>query len=451
MMKNILRVFLLLLVLSLVCTAALGEMTITKKNKAFSDAALSVENGILSYAFTAPEYQYLTLKYKTSDESGTVVIEGADGQFSGSIPLLYTIEAKTATLTVLSMNQKELFAMRVQLTASAAEAPKDEKGAVGRVDDLVLTAGANSMSYRFTASGRNSVSLSFRTVAQRGTVIFYPDENGVFSGTLSLPYAHASDLITVTLKASNGRKLAEAQERLAFEAQEIGDTSADGPLSGVIVCLDPGHQSLPVSVARVQKMPGSNETAKGGSAGQAQGCVTLRKESIVVLEIAYKACQALRELGATVYMTRWKEEVSVTNMERAAYANEMNADYFIRIHLNLADSKTADAIYVYSPKNSAYAKEAADEETYRSMTTALLEALKTATGVEGGRTRFSDQFIANNWAKMPAFLIEAGFMSTPANDLLCSFAPYQQRIADGIAQGVVEMERIKHESANRFD
>ncbi len=376
-------------------------------------------------------------------------LRGGAGRFEGSIPLLYTSSAKSASLTVLSMNQKELFAMRTPLTPIAEETPKDEKGASGRVDDLVLTADADGVGYRFAASGRSSVSLSFRTVAQKGTLTVRPDEDGVFSGTLSLPCAHAGDLVTLTLKTKKGKKLAEAQERLAFEAPEIGIVNADGPLSGVIVCLDPGHQSLPVSVARVQKMPGSNETAKGGSAGQAQGCVTLRRESVVVLEIAYKACRALREMGASVYMTRWEEQVSVTNMERAAYANEVNADYFIRIHLNLADSKTADAIYVYSPKNSAYAREAADEETYQAMNAALLEALKSATGVEGGRSRFSDQFIANNWAKMPAFLIEAGFMSTPSNDLLCSYAPYQQRIADGIAQGVMEMEKIKRSAEQR--
>lgn len=70
------RFFLLWLALLLTCSAAFGEMTVTKKNKGFSDASLSAENGCLSYAFTAPDYRYLTLKYRTGNESGTVVIEG---------------------------------------------------------------------------------------------------------------------------------------------------------------------------------------------------------------------------------------------------------------------------------------------------------------------------------------------------------------------------------------
>ncbi len=75
-MKSFRRFSILWLALLLTCSAALGEMTVTKKNKGFSDASLSAENGCLSYAFTAPDYRYLTLKYKTGTESGTVVIEG---------------------------------------------------------------------------------------------------------------------------------------------------------------------------------------------------------------------------------------------------------------------------------------------------------------------------------------------------------------------------------------
>ncbi len=73
------RFFLLWLALLLTCSAAFGEMTVTKKNKGFSNASLSAENGCLSYAFTAPDYRYLTLKYRTGNESGTVVIEGGGG------------------------------------------------------------------------------------------------------------------------------------------------------------------------------------------------------------------------------------------------------------------------------------------------------------------------------------------------------------------------------------
>ena len=57
--------------------------------------------------------------------------------------------------------------------------------------------------------------------------------------------------------------------------------------------------------------------------------------------------------------------------------------------------------------------------------------------------RRGDQFVGNNWAKMPVFLIETGFMSAPANDILLAHPVYQQRVALGLAKGVIGMEEIK--------
>lgn len=437
----------MVLVMALLPVCACAEIETLKKSAAVTAFSLEQEGAVLRFSFMSPDNEYLCLKYQDADESGMMTLEKEDGRFSGDIPLAFSQTAKKVTVTLLSISQKELFKARAEWLPTQASAVSDAAGACAKVEDLTLTPQANGVSYRFTAPGRASVRITFSSVMQKGNFLVYPDENGVFEGALTLPCAHARDLVTVTLSTVKNKQLAKTAERIAFTAPDAGETAADGPLSGVVVCLDPGHQALPVSIARVQKMPGSNEKAAGGSAGMGQGTVTLRKESVVVLEIAYRTCRALRELGATVYMTRWSEDVSVTNMERAEYANSVNADYFVRIHLNMAEKKTASAIYVYSPNKSEYAYTVVDQETYRAMTQALLEALQLATGVDAGRTRFSDQFIANNWAKMPAFLVEGGFLSTPGDDLKCSLASYQEKIARGIADGVVRMQQIKESAA----
>ena len=169
----------------------------------------------------------------------------------------------------------------------------------------------------------------------------------------------------------------------------------------------------------------------------AQGVVTLRKESICVLEISYRICRMMRELGADVVMTRWSEEVSIPNMERANYANDQQADYFLRIHLNYTSEKTNNAIYVYGPSNSPYAREALPFEQYRDTAQTILNAVKAATGVKGGVVRMDDQFVGNNWAKMPTFLLECGALSTPANDWILTTGDYQEKIARGITNGLI--------------
>lgn len=418
-------------------TAAAGN-----KDTVVSFAAFQ-QGQTLEFSFDAQGFDCLRVKYKNKNESGVMTVEASDGHFSGAVPLYYTQTANSVILTVETPGQKTLYSCKCAFQPSVVGAAACDANACGKIQDLVLTPGDKKMGYRFTAPGHHAVRLTISSVAQKAELIVPGDANGLFEGELPLPCAYARDLITVTVYSLKGARLAKDAQRTLFIPPQTGETAPAGPLHGVIVCLDPGHQAVPVSIAKVPEMPGSDIKVKGGSTGMAQGKVTLRKESVVVLELAYQTCAALRALGATVYMTRWDEETAVTNMERAQYANSVNADFFVRIHLNMAEKQTANAIYVYAPNESPYAAQAADTETYHQMAQALLDALKSSTGVSGGVTRFSDQFVANNWAKMPAFLIEAGFMSTPSNDVLCSAPGYQKKIVTGLVNGIIEMRRIK--------
>ncbi len=71
---------------------------------------------------------------------------------------------------------------------------------------------------------------------------------------------------------------------------------------------------------------------------------------------------------------------------------------------------------------------------------ALLKAMQTAVGYEQaanmGHVTLTDDFIGNNWAKMPVFLVEMGYMSTPAEDRLLSQPVWQERLCKGMADGV---------------
>ena len=416
---------------------------VAENNDSVFSFSASQKGQTLEFSFDAPNFDFLRIKYKNANESGVMTVEGNNGHFSGAVPLYYTQTANSVILTIETSGQNALYSCKCPFEAFIVQAAPCETNACKKIQDLTLTPGDRKMGYRFTAPGHHAVRLTISSVAQKAELIVLGDANGLFEGELPLPCVYARDLITVTISSLKGANLAKDAQRTLFVPPQTGETAPGGPLSGVIVCLDPGHQAVPVSIAKVLKMPGSEIKVKGGSTGMAQGKVTLRKESIVVLELAYQTCAALRAMGATVYMTRWNEETAVTNMERAEYANSVNADFFVRIHLNMAEKQTANAIYVYAPNKSPYAAQAADKETYHEMAQALLDALKTSTGVSGGVTRFSDQFVANNWAKMPAFLIEAGFMSTPSNDVLCSAPGYQKKIVSGIVNGIMEMWKIK--------
>ncbi len=422
------------------CCVLAGLISAARADAAVRNAAFSDTDTGVAYAFECADYPYLRVKYSTADESGSVVLTGRDGAFEGELLLPFRQKAPQARLEILTPSGKTLFQDTVRLSSPGA--PKERRadaGAATKVTDLRLTAGEKEMSLAFTAPGHHQVVVQVSSVMHKAAYVLEEQADGAFQDTLRLPYINARDMVTVTLKSLKGRELAKAQERVLFNTMDAGETAAEGPLKGVKVCIDPGHQALEVHAGKVAQYPGAAKRVSGGDSTMAQGRATMRKESVCVLELSYRMCRMMRELGAEVVMTRWSEEVSVTNMERANYANDQNADYFLRIHLNNSSKGTNNAVYVYGPSNSPYAKAVMPIEQYRDTAQTILDALKAATGVEGGVVRMSDQFVGNNWAKMPAFLLECGFLSTPANDWILTTDDYQEKIARGVTDGLVNV------------
>ncbi|MBQ8082175.1 MAG: N-acetylmuramoyl-L-alanine amidase [Clostridia bacterium] len=414
---------------------------------AVTDAVFEQAETGIRYSFRAESWPYVCLSYKTADESGLVTLVGRDGAFEGTLLLHYLRAAKKADIRLLTPSQKELYRATVSLTPPDSREPaRAEAGAVKKIRDITLTPGDRALGFSFTAAGHHALFLRVTSVMQRAEALVYEAEDGVFQGTLPLFAVNARDRVQVRICTLKGMELGQAWERTLFAAPDIGEQAAEGPLSGVKVCIDPGHQALPVGVGRVPLYPGSDETVLSGSNGMAQGVKTLRKESVAVLEISYRLCRRLREAGAEVVMTRWQEEVSLNNLERAEYANQEEADYFLRIHLNASSEGTNNAVYVYGPSHSPYALALMPHEEYTRRAQLLLDAIKASTGVAGGIVRMNDQFIGNNYAKMPAFLIEAGFLTTVANDVILTTADYQDKIARGITNGLIDIELHKGET-----
>ena len=77
----------------------------------------------------------------------------------------------------------------------------------------------------------------------------------------------------------------------------------------------------------------------------------------------------------------------------------------------------------------------------------LLDAMRTAVGYEltskTGHVALSDNYVGNNWAKMPVFLVEMGYMSTPAEDRLMSHPVWQKWLCEGMAEGVYGIAKLR--------
>lgn len=200
-----------------------------------------------------------------------------------------------------------------------------------------------------------------------------------------------------------------------------------------VVCIDPGHQAnsdlKPEPVG-----PGATET-KGRVLGGTTGTATKLPEYEVVLQIATNLRKRLESSGVRVVMTRTTNDVSISNSERAIIANKAEADLFIRIHCDGSTDQAASGISTLYPGRTAWSGPiAVDSKGAADLVQASVVA---ATGaVSRGAVARTDQ-TGFNWATVPAITVECGFMTNAVEDRLLASPHYQDKLAEGMSNGIM--------------
>lgn len=210
------------------------------------------------------------------------------------------------------------------------------------------------------------------------------------------------------------------------------------------VCIDPGHG--------------------GGYSGAYYGGVA---EKTLNLQIAKKLGAELQRRGFEVSYTRtgdskvylggglrtWRwsdaansyiyknwpvedatDRLSLDLQARADRANAHGADLYISIHNN-AGGSSARGIEVWRSGNDPMSEQFATD---------VLSATLSRTGAPNRGVQKAN-FYVTRWSNMPAVLVECGFMSNSAELSLLKASWYQQRLAEGIANGV---EKFSQRGAN---
>ena len=203
--------------------------------------------------------------------------------------------------------------------------------------------------------------------------------------------------------------------------------------NGHIVCIDPGHQRSGES-AKEPNGPNS-KTMKARVTGGTRGTTTGGYEYELTLTISQALKTELEKRGYTVYMTRDTHDVKISNMERAQYATQVNADIYFRIHANGAGSSSANGAMMLTPSASnPYVANLASKS--KTLSQDVLTAYCQATGMKNLGVQANDTMTGLNWATMPMTLIELGFMTNPRDDKNMEDAAYQAKMVQGMANGI---------------
>ena len=177
-----------------------------------------------------------------------------------------------------------------------------------------------------------------------------------------------------------------------------------------LIVIDPGHGGTD---------PGSKS-------------VTGKYEKDLNFSVSNILSEGLKDKGYNVLLTR-DTDVFVDLYERARIANDSNADIFVSIHGNsIGGNSSINGIEVYYwPANKSEIKE---EDQY-PLAKSIFDEMMKATGAVSRGVK-TNSYVVVRETKMPAVLIETGFISNPHEASLLYTEEYQNKIVEGIIKGI---------------
>ncbi len=233
--------------------------------------------------------------------------------------------------------------------------------------------------------------------------------------------------------ASSTSAAAPSSSSTAAKA-ETSSTAAPTEYKGLVV-IDPGHQQY-ANTEQEPVGPGASETkikVSGGTTGTATGV----PEYELTLDIGLQLRDKLLERGYQVIMVRDTNEVDISNSERAEIANEADADVFIRLHANGSpDSGVTGAMTICQTPANPYNGDIYEQS--RALSENILDSYIYKTGINRQYVWETDTMSGINWSEVPTTILEMGFMSNTGEDRSMQDDDMQQKMVEGIADGIDE-------------
>ena len=177
----------------------------------------------------------------------------------------------------------------------------------------------------------------------------------------------------------------------------------------------------------------------GGFDCGAIGVDTGVKESDLNLLVGERVARALEDRGCFVLRTRTDADaLSETKRDDMAYRGAIlmsdGADCTVSIHMNKFDDRSVKGPMCYYQAGAEEGKALAD---------CVIGAVCTSLGRDPRPANPGNNFVTR-LPVVPSVLVECGFLSNPEDERNLQDPDYQQKLADGIAEGVINYLQNKN-------
>lgn len=204
---------------------------------------------------------------------------------------------------------------------------------------------------------------------------------------------------------------------------------------GILIALDPGHQSPDVDMSASEPNAPGSDVMKMKATGGTSGRFTGIPEYQLNLEISLAVRDKLTAQGYDVIMTREDNETAISNAERASLANDQGADISVRIHANGSEDPSSNgALALIGSGQNPYVGHLYDDSS--RLAESVLNAYCDTTGMQNLGIQTNDTMTGINWSKIPVIILEMGFMTNEQDDRNMADEAYQKKMVEGIVAGI---------------
>ncbi len=204
--------------------------------------------------------------------------------------------------------------------------------------------------------------------------------------------------------------------------------TGDADLQAVVISVQPPETGAILPTLPEDWDPNAfTVVLDAGHGGRANGAVYEQvAEKNITLPVTLRAAELLREKGYNVVLTR-NSDVYMDLYDRCDVANNVGADIFVSIHANASPTNLEFyGTFTYSYPGSSRGEALASH---------IQKAVVARTGSED-RGLLTNDYVVLRETTMPACLLEMGFMSCHEELEKLVEPEYQEKISQGVVDGV---------------